>query len=103
LRIFADYAAIALTNARAFAQIEELRRKLEAENEYLREEVESGAGSAIVGSSPALRQVLDQISLVGPTDATVLIQGEFGSDGAVDCRTKSLRDTPYFVPFAGAC
>jgi hypothetical protein len=39
LRIFADYAAIALTNARAFAQIEELRRKLEAENEYLREKV----------------------------------------------------------------
>ena len=79
LRIFADYAAVALTNARAFAQIEELRRKLEAENEYLREEVESGTSSAIVGSSPVLRQVLDQISLVGPTDATVLIQGESGS------------------------
>ena len=79
LRIFADYAAVALTNARAFAQIEELRRKLEAENEYLREEVESGTSSEIVGSSPVLRQVLDQISLVGPTDATVLIQGESGS------------------------
>ena len=61
------------------AQIEELRRKLEAENEYLREEAESGTNSAIVDSSPALRQVLDQISLVGPTDATVLIQGESGS------------------------
>ena len=79
LRIFADHAAIALTNARAFAQIEELRRKLEAENEYLREEVGSGTSSEIVGNSPALRQVLDQISLVGPTDATVLIQGESGS------------------------
>jgi transcriptional regulator with GAF, ATPase, and Fis domain len=79
LRIFADHAAIAIANARAFAQIEELRRKLEAENEYLREEVESGTSSGIVGSSSALRQVLDQIALVGPTDATVLIQGESGS------------------------
>ena len=33
LRIFADHAAVALTNARASAQIEELRRKLEEENE----------------------------------------------------------------------
>jgi transcriptional regulator with GAF, ATPase, and Fis domain len=79
LRIFADHGAIALANARAFEQIEELRRKLEEENEYLREEVESGTSSEIVGSSPALRHVLDQISLVGPTDATVLIQGESGS------------------------
>lgn len=33
LRIFADHGAIALANARAFEQIEELRRKLEEENE----------------------------------------------------------------------
>ena len=57
---------------------------------YLREEVESGTSSAIVGSSPVLRQVLDQISLVGPTDATVLIQGESGS-GQGACRTSDPR------------
>ena len=33
LRIFADHAAVALADARASAQIEELRRKLEEENE----------------------------------------------------------------------
>lgn len=33
----------------------------------------------IVGSSPALRDVLDQVRLVGPTDATVLIGGETGT------------------------
>ena len=33
LRISADHAAVALANARASAQIEELRRKLEEENE----------------------------------------------------------------------
>jgi hypothetical protein len=33
LQIFADHAAVALANVRASAQIEELRRKLEEENE----------------------------------------------------------------------
>jgi|SRR5882762_1856583 len=33
----------------------------------------------IVGSSPALRGVLDQIQTVAPTDSTVLIEGETGT------------------------
>jgi formate hydrogenlyase transcriptional activator len=34
---------------------------------------------AIVGESPALRSVLQQVSLVAPTDSTVLILGETGT------------------------
>src|SRR4029077_10596448 len=33
----------------------------------------------IVGSSPSLRGVLDQIRIVAPTDSTVLIEGETGT------------------------
>src|SRR6266850_2157506 len=33
----------------------------------------------IVGSSEALRRVLEQVSRVAPTDSTVLIQGETGT------------------------
>ena len=33
----------------------------------------------IVGSSAALREVLDQIRTVAPTDSTVLIEGETGT------------------------
>jgi len=33
----------------------------------------------IVGSSPALESVLDQVACVAPTDSTVLIQGETGT------------------------
>src|SRR5262249_24814921 len=33
----------------------------------------------IIGSSPAIKAVLDQIDLVAPTDSTVLIQGETGT------------------------
>jgi len=36
-------------------------------------------GEGIVGRSPALRSVLEQIKMVAPTDATVLIYGETGT------------------------
>ena len=41
LRIFADHAAIAIANARALDEIVRLRRQLEIERDYLREEVKS--------------------------------------------------------------
>jgi len=39
----------------------------------------SAAADAIVGESSALREVMRQVSLVAPTDATVLILGETGT------------------------
>lgn len=80
LRAFADHAAIAISNSRAFAEIQELRRQLETENEYLRSEVkEVQSYGEIVGSSPAVQNLQSRIRLVAPTDATVLIQGESGT------------------------
>lgn len=80
LRMIADHAAAAITTARAFAEIDALRKRLELENEYLREEV-SGAGAfgELVGQSPALQAVARQIDLVAPTDSAVLILGESGT------------------------
>jgi formate hydrogenlyase transcriptional activator len=40
---------------------------------------ESTGFQQIVGDSPALASVLEQVRLVGPTDSTVLIQGETGT------------------------
>ncbi len=80
LRTFADQAAAAIANARAFEEIDRLRAKLEQENEYLREEVRHDLDyGEIVGSSSALRRLMEQIELVARTDATVLIQGESGT------------------------
>lgn len=80
LRHFADHAAAAISNARAFEEIECLRSQLELENEYLREEVmEVHAHGEILGNSAALSKVLQQIDLVAPTDSTVLIEGESGT------------------------
>ena len=80
LRLFADHAATAIANARAFEEIERLQGQLELENEYLREEVKIAHGfGEIVGQSEALRKVLDQVGLVGPADTSVLICGESGA------------------------
>ena len=80
LRTFADHAAVALAHSRAFQENAHLRERLELENAYLREEVQNALpGGEIVGDSAALKKVLEQIALVAPTGATVLIQGESGT------------------------
>src|SRR5499427_925257 len=65
----------------AKAQLEQqldIRRKLERENAYLREE-ETRALGEIIGRSPAMRHVSEQVAVVAPTNATVLILGESGT------------------------
>jgi transcriptional regulator with GAF, ATPase, and Fis domain len=79
-RIFADHVAGAIANARAFEEIQRLKAQLEQQNEYLREEVvEARAFGDLVGHSAALGQVVSQIDLVAPTDASVIILGETGT------------------------
>ncbi len=79
LRAFADSAAVAIANARAFEEIEALRSQLELENEYLRDEIRSDhAIGGMVGDSPGLQKVLTQVDLVARTDTSVLILGESG-------------------------
>jgi formate hydrogenlyase transcriptional activator len=54
--------------------------RMRNETVALREEiVRSSMFEEIVGSSEALRRVLEQVSRVAPTDSTVLIQGETGT------------------------
>ncbi|NOT62053.1 MAG: sigma 54-interacting transcriptional regulator [Acidobacteria bacterium] len=80
LRMFADHAAVALANSRAFTEIEQLREQLKLENDYLREEAKQERSFGdIVGASAALKKVLDQIALVAPSEANVLVLGESGT------------------------
>src|SRR5262249_17855467 len=77
LRTIADHAAAAIATARAFEEIDGLRKRLEEENEYLREEVtRAGAFGELVGQGPALETLARQIDLVAPTDAAILVLGE---------------------------
>jgi transcriptional regulator with GAF, ATPase, and Fis domain len=80
LRMFANQAAAAVANARAFSELDRLRQQLESHNAYLKEEVDSALSfGRIVGRSRALGHVLRQVDDVASTNATVLITGESGT------------------------
>ena len=80
LRAYADQASVAIANARAFEELERLRQTLEDENEYLRDEVTETSGHKfLIGKSPVWVKILQQIEMVGSSDATVLITGESGT------------------------
>ena len=69
------------------AERESTRLQLEDENAYLRQEVEEALSiRGIVGQSAALRDLLSEIELVAPTNATVLLLGESGTGKEVFAR-----------------
>ncbi|MFN0262271.1 sigma 54-interacting transcriptional regulator [Tepidamorphus sp. 3E244] len=64
----------------ALEEVQKLRARLEMEKAYLLDELgEHHNRHEIVGSSPAIAHVVQQIDLVAPTEATVLITGESGT------------------------
>jgi formate hydrogenlyase transcriptional activator len=76
----ARQVAIAIENALAFGEVAGLRNKLALEKLYLEDEIRSELKfEEIVGKSRALREVLEQVETVAPTDSTVLIYGETGT------------------------
>ena len=76
----AKQIAIAVENALAYREISELKDKLAQEKLYLEEEIRSEMNfDQIVGDSPALRQVLELVETVAPSDSTVLLLGETGT------------------------
>jgi PAS domain S-box-containing protein len=63
----------------AMDEVAALRDQLEAENAYLQEAISiERAHHDIIGRSEPIRQIINQIDLVGPTDTNVLIRGENG-------------------------
>jgi formate hydrogenlyase transcriptional activator len=76
----AGQIAIAIENALAFHEISELKDKLAQEKLYLEEEIRSEMNfENIVGTSPALKRVLELVETVAPNDSTVLLLGETGT------------------------
>ncbi len=64
----------------ALAQVEELKVKLEQENDYLLTEIRSARShTGVVGVSAAVKTLNAQIDLAGQNDAHVLVSGPAGS------------------------
>jgi transcriptional regulator with GAF, ATPase, and Fis domain len=65
---------------KAFEEIKVLKDKLYEENLALREEVDQASMfEEIIGTSPAIQEVLSRVAKVAPSDSTVLITGETGT------------------------
>jgi transcriptional regulator with GAF, ATPase, and Fis domain len=62
----------------AFEEIAALKKAIESERDYLREEVREESGGNLIGSSKAFEEVRGKIDAVAKTDATVLVLGESG-------------------------
>jgi len=72
--------AIAVGNAVAFQEVTNRRDRIDLEKKYLESEINAEhLFEDIVGESSGLRQVLNEVGIVAPTDTTVLIQGETGT------------------------
>jgi DNA-binding NtrC family response regulator len=76
----------------AFAEIKQLKNRLQAENVYLQQEVarEYNFGE-IIGQSNALSYVFFRIEQVAPQDTTVLLLGETGTGKGVVARAIHAR------------
>jgi formate hydrogenlyase transcriptional activator len=92
--------ASALENARVARELKELRRRLQQEKRYL----EGGSSpkpnfEEIIGQSPALHRVLDELAIVASSEATVLILGETGTGKGLIARalhnTSSRKDRSF--------
>ena len=72
--------SLALDNALAYGRLNASASRLEEERLYLESEINSEYNfEDIVGKSPALRKVLEQVAIVAPTGSTVLLHGETGT------------------------
>ena len=72
--------AIAIENALAYHEISELKDKLAQEKLYLEEEIRSDSGfERIIGKSAPLKNILELVDTVAPSDSTVLLLGETGT------------------------
>jgi len=86
---------------KAYAEVEELKNRLEDEVVYLQQEISSESFKEIIGNSLSLNYVLNRVEEVAESDTTVLLEGETGVGKERIARAthkKSLRqDNPFIV------
>jgi len=73
--------------------------KMKAENQFLRSESRQDYPETMIGTSSALREILDQIDRIAPTDSSVLITGESGTGKELVARALHAKSPRAQKPF----
>lgn len=100
LQDLASLAAASLNNSLRFDQVTASQEKLLSERRYIEDQVRREGGfDEIVGASTALRDVLQQVNAVAPTDSSVLVLGESGTGKELIARAIHDRSPRHDHPF----
>lgn len=100
LRVFLEPFTVALENDRRLRELTSLREAVEADNRSLLSRLgRHDITDSIVGAETGLRAVMEQIDLVAPSDAPVLILGETGTGKEVVARAIHQRSRRAAGPF----
>lgn len=100
LRVLMPVLQAALANDRRVHDLQRLREAVEADNRALLTRLQrQDISESIVGAETGLREVMERVQQVAPTDAPVLILGETGSGKEVVARAIHTRSTRHDAPF----
>ncbi|MEE4358149.1 MAG: sigma 54-interacting transcriptional regulator [Desulfococcaceae bacterium] len=92
--------AIALTNSLRYRELVKLRDLLTDDNRYLQDELLRMSGEEVIGSDFGLKEVMEMVRQVAPTDSPVLLLGETGTGKEVIANAihnSSLRQNRPFI------
>ena len=100
VRDLVDPFAVALENDHRVRELISLREAVEAENRSLLSRLgRNDIADSVIGAETGLKEVMEHIELVAPSDAPVLILGETGSGKEVVARTIHTRSRRVSGPF----
>jgi transcriptional regulator with GAF, ATPase, and Fis domain len=100
VRALLEPFTVALENDRRLRELTSLREAVEADNRSLLSRLgRHDISDSIVGAETGLKPVMDQIELVAPADAPVLVLGETGSGKEVVARAIHTRSRRARGPF----
>ncbi|MBU1221018.1 sigma 54-interacting transcriptional regulator [Myxococcota bacterium] len=79
LTLLSYQANLAIENARLYSQLKENREKVQIENNYLRKRTPVLSFSDIIGESPRMKRIFEQLEKVLDTRVSIHIHGETGT------------------------
>lgn len=100
LKLLSKPCAIALTNSIRYRELETLKDLLTDDNRYLQDELRKITGEDVIGADLGLKNVMEMVRQVAPTESPVLLLGETGTGKEVIANTihnLSLRKNGPFI------